>query len=136
MPMSVHIANGMFGAVVIVPPDLPSVAQEYVLVQSEMFAGGRDGADAAKVAGDRPDLVVFNGYANQYDHAPLTAKVGERVRIWVIAASPNRGTAFHVVGGQFDTVFKEAPTCCAPATPSRVAVRCSTSLPARAASSN
>jgi nitrite reductase (NO-forming) len=33
--------------------------------------------------------------------------VGERVRIWVLAAGPNRGTSFHIVGGQFDTVFSE-----------------------------
>jgi nitrite reductase (NO-forming) len=50
---------------------------------------------------------VFNGYANQYDHRPLTARVGERVRIWVVDAGPNRATAFHVVGGQFDTVYAE-----------------------------
>jgi len=51
--------------------------------------------------------VVFNGYANQYDHRPFTARVGERVRIWVVDAGPNRATAFHVVGGQFDTVYAE-----------------------------
>jgi nitrite reductase (NO-forming) len=33
--------------------------------------------------------------------------VGERVRIWVLAAGPNRGSSFHVVGGQFDTVYRE-----------------------------
>ncbi|MEX0428759.1 copper oxidase, partial [Nocardioides sp. DS6] len=38
---------------------------------------------------------------------PLRAKVGQRVRIWVLDAGPNRPTAFHVVGGQFDTVFAE-----------------------------
>lgn len=108
MPMSLHIANGMFGAVVIDPPDLPRVDREYVLVQSEMYLGAPGGeADADKVAKDTPDLVVFNGYARQYDHAPLTARVGERVRIWVLAAGPNRGTSFHVVGGQFDTVSSE-----------------------------
>ncbi|OBH33582.1 copper oxidase [Mycobacterium sp. E342] len=108
MPMSLHIANGMFGAVIIDPPDLPRVDREYVLVQSEMYLGapGQD-ADADKVAADKPDLVVFNGYARQYDHAPLAARVGERVRIWVLAAGPNRGTSFHVVGGQFDTVWSE-----------------------------
>ncbi|WP_322858953.1 multicopper oxidase domain-containing protein [Mycobacterium europaeum] len=108
MPMSLHIANGMFGAVIIDPPDLPRVDREYVLVQSEMYLGapGQD-ADPDKVAADRPDLVVFNGYARQYDHAPLAARVGERVRIWVLAAGPNRGTSFHVVGGQFDTVWSE-----------------------------
>lgn len=46
--------------------------------------------------------------AAQYDHALLTARVGERVRIWVINAGPPGGaTAFHVVGGQFDTVYRE-----------------------------
>ncbi len=108
MPMSVHIANGMFGAVVIDPPDLSTVDREYLMVQSEFYLGADGGeVDADKVAADTPDLVVFNGYAQQYDHAPLTARVGERVRIWVLAAGPNRGSAFHVVGGQFDTVWAE-----------------------------
>jgi len=108
MPMSMHIANGMFGAVIIDPPGLPPVDEEYVLVQSEMYLGPQgEPADAAKIAAERPDLVVFNGYANQYDHAPLIARVGQRVRIWVLAAGPQRGTSFHVVGGQFDTVWRE-----------------------------
>lgn len=108
MPMSVHIANGMFGAVIIDPPDLAPVDHEYLVVQSEFYLGPQRGeADADKVAADKPDLVVFNGYANQYDHAPLTARAGERVRIFVLAAGPNRGTSFHVVGGQFDTVWSE-----------------------------
>lgn len=108
MPMSLHIANGMFGAVVIDPPDLPRVDREYVIVQSEMYLGAPgEVADGDKVVADKPDLVVFNGYARQYDHAPLVARVGERVRIWVLAAGPNRGTSFHVVGGQFDTVWSE-----------------------------
>ncbi|OBG15630.1 copper oxidase [Mycolicibacterium celeriflavum] len=108
MPMSVHIANGMFGAVIVDPPDLAPVDREYLLVQSEYYLGPPGGeVDAAKVAADTPDLVVFNGYANQYDHAPLTARVGERLRLWVLAAGPNRGSSFHVVGGQFDTVWSE-----------------------------
>ncbi|WP_349899609.1 multicopper oxidase domain-containing protein [Parafrigoribacterium soli] len=108
MPMSVHIANGMFGAVIIDPPGLSPVDREYVLVQSEYYLGPQKGeVDAAKVATEKPDLVVFNGYANQYRYSPLTAKVGERVRIWVLDAGPNRPSSFHLVGGQFDTVFSE-----------------------------
>ena len=108
MPMSLHIANGMFGAVVIDPPELPSVDREYLLVQSEFYLGEQNGtADPAKVNAKEPDMVAFNGYANQYDHDPLTARTGERVRIWVLTAGPNLPGAFHVVGGQFDTVFRE-----------------------------
>ncbi|WP_242511123.1 multicopper oxidase domain-containing protein [Pengzhenrongella frigida] len=108
MPMSLHIANGMFGAVIIDPPDLPAVDREYVLVQSEQYFGPQgDIADPALIAAESPDAVAFNGYPNQYDRRPLTARVGERVRIWVLDAGPNRSSAFHVVGGQFDTVFLE-----------------------------
>ncbi|QIK77183.1 multicopper oxidase domain-containing protein [Nocardioides piscis] len=108
MPMSAHIANGLFGAVVIEPPDLPRVDRTYVLVQSELFLGDQGGeVDMTKLAAEDPDLVVFNGVANQYDHEPLTARVGERVRVWVLDAGPNRATSFHVVGGQFDTTWSE-----------------------------
>ena len=54
-----------------------------------------------------PDLVAFNGYADQYAHAPLTARVGERLRVWVLDAGPARATSFHVVGAQFDTSWSE-----------------------------
>lgn len=108
MPMSAHIANGLFGAVVIEPRDLPDVDRSYVLVQSELYLGPQGGeVDMAALMAERPDGVVFNGYANQYDHDPLPARVGERVRVWVLAAGPNRGTSFHVVGGQFDRMWSE-----------------------------
>ncbi len=108
MPMSAHIANGLFGAVVIDPPDLAPVAEEYVVIQSELYLGAQgQRLDVDKVMAERPDAVVFNGYANQYDHRPLTAHAGDRVRIWVLDAGPNRASAFHVVGGQFDTVYSE-----------------------------
>jgi len=108
MPMSLHIANGMFGAVIIDPPGLAAVDREFVLVQSEFYLGPQGGiADVKRIATENPDLVVFNGYANQYVYRPLTVRAGERVRVWILDAGPNRPTAFHVVGGQFDTVFAE-----------------------------
>jgi nitrite reductase (NO-forming) len=108
MPMSLHLANGMFGAVVIDPPGLAPVDDEFVLVQSEYYLGPQGGiADAARIATENPDLVVFNGYADQYAYRPIEVRAGERVRIWVLDAGPNRPSSFHVVGGQFDTVFAE-----------------------------
>ena len=108
MPMSAHIANGMFGAVVIEPPDLPAVDQSFVLVQSEQYYGPQGGpVDVDKVQAEEPDAVVFNGYANQYDHDPIQVSAGDHLRIWVLDAGPNRATAFHVVGGQFTTTWAE-----------------------------
>ncbi len=108
MPMSMHIANGMFGAVVIDPADLDPIGHEYVLIGSELYLGA-DGevADAAKLAALAPDVMAFNGRAFQYKAHPLEVKVGERVRVWVLDAGPNLGLSFHVVGTQFDTVWRE-----------------------------
>lgn len=107
-PMSAHIANGMYGAVIIEPEDLPAVDKSYVMVQSEYYLGAEgQPVDVDKTAGGNPDLVVFNGYANQYSFDPLQVATGERIRIWVLAAGPNRPSSFHVIGGQFDTVYFE-----------------------------
>ncbi|WP_260477660.1 multicopper oxidase domain-containing protein [Nonomuraea sp. WAC 01424] len=108
MPMTQHIANGMYGAVVIDPPDLPAVDREYLLVQGELYLGEPGGqAQVAKIREGDPDGWMFNGTAAGYDHAPLTAEAGERVRIWAVSAGPSSGTSLHVVGAPFDTVYKE-----------------------------
>lgn len=108
MPMTQHIANGMFGAVVIEPDGLEAVDRQYVLIQSEMYLGAQGGpASAAKASAMAPDVVAFNGRAFQYAAHPLTATAGERVRIWVLDAGPNADLSFHVVGTQFDTVWSE-----------------------------
>ena len=108
MPMLYHVGNGMYGALIIDPPDLPRVDREYLLVQSELYLGppGKLG-DPAKMAADQPDLVVFNGYASQYTFRPLTARTGQRIRIWLLDAGPNRSSAFHLVGAPFDTTYTE-----------------------------
>ncbi|QKW38335.1 multicopper oxidase domain-containing protein [Actinomadura sp. NAK00032] len=108
MPMLQHIANGMYGAVIIDPPNLPAVDREYVLVQGELYLGapGSEG-QVAKMREGRPDAWMFNGAAAGYDHAPLTARTGDRVRVWVVDAGPSSSTAFHIVGAQFDTLYKE-----------------------------
>ena len=107
-PMSVHLASGMHGAVIIDPDGLAAVDREYVLIQSELYLGPEGGqTDAAKEAAKTPDLMCFNGVAFQYALAPLAAKAGERVRFWVMDAGPSLPTSFHVVGLQFDTVFFE-----------------------------
>jgi nitrite reductase (NO-forming) len=105
-PMLMHMGNGMYGALIIDPPDLPKADAEYILVGSELFFGPEgDVGDYAKMAADKPDAVVFNGYPFAYAHAPLTAKVGELVRIWVVDAGPSRSLSFHVIGAPFTTEY-------------------------------
>ncbi|OBH17833.1 copper oxidase [Mycolicibacter terrae] len=107
-PMALHIANGMYGAVIIDPPGLPPVDREYALVGAQLYAGAPDtDAKTTAIRAGQPDGWMFNGTAAQYMHAPLPARTGERVRIWVVNAGPGDSIAFHVVGTQFDTVYKE-----------------------------
>ena len=103
-----HIGNGMFGAIIIDPPELEPVEQEFVLIQSELYLGaeGQPG-DLGKMIDEDFDAVVFNGYHNQYKHAPIRVDADKDYRVWVIDDGPSENSAFHIVGTIFDTVFKE-----------------------------
>ena len=111
-PVLAHIANGMYGAIVVSPTEqpLPPADKEYVLVASEWYMNG-DGIDEPaslsmeKARMAQPDWTTFNGYANQYVTHPLTADPGETVRFWVVAAGPTLDTNFHVVGTIFDRAW-------------------------------
>ena len=116
MPMSLHIANGMAGAVIIDPKgedSLSDVDAEYLLTSAEVFLAAEgseaEGADPQRVSDGSFDLTSFNYYPNQYDDglAPLHAKVGDTVRIWLVNLGPDLPLSFHVVGEIFDTVYKE-----------------------------
>jgi nitrite reductase (NO-forming) len=103
-----HIGNGMHGAIIIDPPDLAPVDREFVFVQSEFYFGpeGQPG-DLAKMQNEDFDVVVFNGYHNQYFHRPIRVEAHERIRVWVVDNGPSENSAFHIVGTVFDTVYKE-----------------------------
>ena len=112
-PVLQHIANGMYGAIIVDPAEpLPPADVSYVLVQSEWYTAQDEGTlmvgDYDKMMTVRPDEVVFNGIASQYNDHPLTAKVGQRVRLYVIDAGPNLGSAFHIIGGMFAAVYPDA----------------------------
>ncbi len=103
-PVLAHIANGMYGAIVVDPAaPLPKADREYVLVSSEWYLnspGLKSPAsfDMAKAHAMAPDWVTWNGYAGQYVKHPLVANPGETVRFWIVAAGPSFDTDFHVVG--------------------------------------
>lgn len=103
-----HIGNGMFGAIVIDPPDLAPVDHEFFMVQSELYLGPEGGVgDLSKMQTEAEDAIVFNGYVNQYFHEPIHVEVGERVRVFVLDAGPSENSSFHIVGTIFDTMYKE-----------------------------
>ena len=103
-----HIGNGMYGAIIIDPPELAPVAKEFVMVQSELYLGPQgEAGDLTKMQNEDFDAVVFNGYWNQYAFDPIDVEANERIRVWVIDDGPSENSAFHIVGTIFDTVWKE-----------------------------
>ncbi len=106
-----HIANGMFGMVIVEPEGgLPPVDQEFAFVQSEWYLGAQgQPADYAKAnqTAAAPDFVVFNGVANQYADNPIQIEPAKNVRVFVLDAGPSMDSSYHVVGTIFDNVVKE-----------------------------
>lgn len=102
-----HMASGMYGAVVVDPATPLPAAREYAIVQSEFYVGKDGKVDVEKALKGQPDYTTFNGYANQYKDVPLTAKVGERVRLYVVNAGPSEFSAFHVIGTIFENAYAD-----------------------------
>lgn len=104
-----HMANGMYGAIIVDPATGWAPAQEYVLVQSEFYTNqlpdGTYAVDPTKLDAGNPDYVVFNGYVNQYKDSPLVAKAGQRIRIFIVNAGPTLFSAFHVIGAIFSDSY-------------------------------
>jgi nitrite reductase (NO-forming) len=102
-PAFVHIANGMYGAIVVEPRNMPRADRQYVLVSSEWYLNAPGdktpaGLDLTKAEQMTPDWVTWNGYAHQYKEHPLVSRPGETVRFWIVDAGPSLNTDFHVVG--------------------------------------
>lgn len=111
-PVAAHIANGMYGALIVEPRTPRPPARELVFVQSEFYMTPAAGEAPRSLAWDRllelaPDFVTFNGRAAQYAESPISVKVNELLRIYIVNAGPNRLSSFHVVGGIFDKVFQD-----------------------------
>ncbi|MDQ8184614.1 copper-containing nitrite reductase [Pelagicoccus sp. SDUM812002] len=117
-PVGMHIANGMYGLILVEPEEgLPPVDKEYYVMQSEFYTKGAYGNEGLqpfsmeKALTEIPDYVVFNGSVGAMvgDNA-ITASVGETVRLYVGNGGPNLVSSFHVIGEIFDKVYIEGGT--------------------------
>src|SRR5918911_1377857 len=117
-----HIANGMYGGIVVHPTN-EKPAKEFYVVYGEIYntkdkglfqpVNGTGSFDIAKFASDQPDLELTNGMAFKY--APAVGQVvklelnknatvfkvkpGELTRWFIFDAGPNNGVSFHFIGG-------------------------------------
>ncbi|WP_147651974.1 copper-containing nitrite reductase [Vulcaniibacterium gelatinicum] len=117
-PVGMHVANGMYGLILVEPPQgLPKVDREYYVMQGDFYTRGKyrekghQPFDMEKAIDEHPTYVLFNGAEGALtgDKA-LTAKVGETVRLYVGNGGPNLVSSFHVIGEIFDKVWFEGGT--------------------------
>ncbi|HEY1138879.1 MAG TPA: copper-containing nitrite reductase, partial [Lysobacter sp.] len=114
-PVGMHIANGMYGLILVEPPEgLPKVDKEFYVMQGDFYTQGAHGDPGLqafsleKAIDEHPTYVVFNGSEGALtgDNA-LTAKAGETIRMYVGNGGPNLVSSFHVIGEIFDKVYTE-----------------------------
>lgn len=114
-PVGMHIANGMYGLILVEPEGgLKPVDREYYVMQGDFYTEGDYGQrglqafDMNKAIEEDADYVVFNGHVNALiNENALTAKVGETIRLFVGNGGPNLVSSFHVIGEIFDRVHVE-----------------------------
>ncbi len=120
-----HIANGMYGGIVVHPPN-EKQAKEFYVVFGEIYSNNVDGVftrangtgnfDVAQFLTGNPDIVMTNGMAHKYvpaigaiakiDLNPnatiFKVKPGELTRWYIVNGGPNDGIAFHFISGIID----------------------------------
>ena len=114
-PVGMHIANGMYGLMLVEPPEgLSPVDHEYYIMQGDFYTSGKyrekglQGFDMDKAIDEHPTYVLFNGAEGSLtgDKA-LTAKTDQKIRLFVGNGGPNLVSSFHVIGAIFDKVRYE-----------------------------
>jgi nitrite reductase (NO-forming) len=120
-----HIANGMYGAIVVHPQN-EQPAKEFYITFSELYntadqgpfkgANSTGSFDLVKFISDQPDLVLTNGMAHKYvpslgtiakldlnkNATVFKVKPGELTRWYVLNPGPNDGVSFHFISGMID----------------------------------
>ena len=117
-PVGMHIANGMYGLILVEPKEgLSKVDREYYVMQGEFYTKGGYGEkglqpfDMDKAVAENPDYVLFNGSVGALTgDSALKANVGETVRLFVGNGGPNLISSFHLIGEIFDKVNIEGGT--------------------------
>ncbi len=111
-PVGMHVANGMYGLILVEPPQgLPKVDHEYYVMQGDFYTTGRyrekgaQGFDMERAIDERPTYVLFNGAEGALTgERALQAKVNQTVRLFVGNGGPNLVSSFHVIGAIFESV--------------------------------
>ena len=117
-PVGMHVANGMYGLIMVEPPEgLPPVDREYYVMQGDFYTVGKyrekgyQAFDMQKAIDENATYVLFNGSESALTGPKaLKADVGQHIRLFVGNGGPNLISSFHVIGEIFDKVQYEGGT--------------------------
>ncbi len=117
-PVGMHVANGMYGLILVEPPEgLAPVDHEYDVMQGDFYTVGKyrekgyQAFDMQKAIDEHATYVLFNGSESALTGPKaLKAEVGQHVRLFVGNGGPNLISSFHVIGEIFDKVQYEGGT--------------------------
>ena len=90
-PVGMHIANGMYGMILVEPPEgLPPVDHEFYVMQGDFYTVGKyrqkglQAFDMQKAIDENPTYVLFNGSEGALiNDKALKAKTGQTIRMFV-----------------------------------------------------
>lgn len=117
-PVGLHIANGMYGLILVEPQEgMPKVDKEYYVMQGDFYTNGKfEGPGLQEfneqaALDENPNYVLFNGKVRSLTGKnALKANVGDNVRLYVGNGGPNLVSSFHVIGEIFNKVYIEGGT--------------------------
>lgn len=115
--MDEHISRGMFGMIVIEPPEgLPTVDREFYIGQHELYTKesfgepGETNFDARSMIKEDPTYVLYSGAVAPFvasRFGTMKAEVGETVRVFMVSGGPNLTSSFHPVGNVWSRAWPQ-----------------------------
>ncbi len=117
-PVGMHVANGMYGLILVEPPEgLPPVDHEFYVMQGDFYTVGKyrekgyQPFDMQKAIDEHATYVLFNGSETALTGPnAMKVKTNQSVRMFVGNGGPNLISSFHVIGEIFDKVQYEGGT--------------------------
>lgn len=112
-----HISSGMYGMILVEPPQgLTKVDREFYLGQNEVYTiehfnqTGLHRFDYAAMVREQPTYVLFNGAVSALTaerFGAMQAKVGERIRVFMVNGGPNLTSSFHPIGNVWTRAWQQ-----------------------------